>query len=313
MSADDVMSRRGTLARIGICVLNWPANGLGLIRLGLLRRGFALMATQLAVGGAILATYFAVDSFTPWPWFSFFALAALATLAIFGVAIWHSWRASAFIAPSSSPWSRWYGVLGILLVSLGANVALAELVRSRFSAHHMVSAASAPTIIMGDRFLLARHQPEQLRRGAMMGITTDFGIYVFRLIGLPGDRVEMRDGRLLLNGVAARQVPVAEHLPAEYGSGRAADILTETLPGSGPSYRIADSGFTPGDNFGPVRVPAGHLFFLGDNRDNAADSRYEPSPMVPGLGIVPLDRVLGEVQFITYNPSDRTRFGRVIR
>jgi signal peptidase I len=75
----------------------------------------------------------------------------------------------------------------------------------------------------------------------------------------------------------------------------------ETLPG-GPSFAVLnqiDDG--PADNFGPVRVPAGHVFLMGDNRDDSLDSRFPTS--VGGVGMVPVDHLIGRA-LVTFWSTD---------
>jgi signal peptidase I len=75
----------------------------------------------------------------------------------------------------------------------------------------------------------------------------------------------------------------------------------ESLPG-GPSYTVLDQiANGPGDNFGPVRVPAGHLFMMGDNRDDSLDSRYPG--FEGGIGMVPLDDLIGRAM-VTFWSTD---------
>ena len=86
-------------------------------------------------------------------------------------------------------------------------------------------------------------------------------------------------------------------------------IVRERLPGENGSHLIRDEGFSYGDDFAPVVVPPGHLFVLGDNRDNSADSRYPVADY--GVGMVPLSSVIGQAKFIFWS-RDRDRIGRTL-
>ena len=146
--------------------------------------------------------------------------------------------------------------------------------------------------------------------------------YIKRLVGLPGDQVRISEGQLFLNGqpVLRRQIedfvlpvtrdvdcPVNGSLPtvrvaAADGSAicRYRQYL-ETLPG-GRSYRVLDqvsNGW--GDDTATYIVPAGHYFMMGDNRDDSADSRFAPSGMMPGIGFVPAENLVGRAVFMWFS------------
>jgi signal peptidase I len=120
--------------------------------------------------------------------------------------------------------------------------------------------------------------------------------YIKRLIGVPGDRVQMRQGLLYLNGqpVERRQT---ELVTETGGSGlmRPVARVEETLPG-GRRYMTNDFGADGDlDDTPEVVVPPGHYFFIGDNRDNSADSRL---PTEIGVGLVPEENLVGKARLV---------------
>lgn len=138
-----------------------------------------------------------------------------------------------------------------------------------------------------------------------------------RVIGLPGDEVRMAGGRLWLNGrpvptldLGFRRMRADSNLPcdglgsAPRSTGRGETycrlhMLRETLPG-GRSYDVLDLGRGALDDVAAYRVPAGHVFLLGDNRDNSADSRV-PLELNGLGGAVPVEAVQGRAEFITFS------------
>jgi signal peptidase I len=122
-------------------------------------------------------------------------------------------------------------------------------------------------------------------------------VWVKRVIGLPGDRVEMRGGRLWLNGEQVAVRRDGQALMEERGAASIpATRYIETLPGGRAHPILKLSGRNQFDDTPEVTVPAGHVFVMGDNRDNSADSRV---PLVQGgVGLLPTDNLIGRVESV---------------
>ncbi|MEM1233342.1 MAG: signal peptidase I [Pseudomonadota bacterium] len=146
--------------------------------------------------------------------------------------------------------------------------------------------------------------------------------FIKRLIGVPGDTIQMREGVLYLNGEAVeqteaeafvetfepqgpqRQEPRCANAPVGIGGDCVKDAAVETLP-DGSSYRVLN--ITDGwvsDNTSVYTVRPGHYFFMGDNRDNSSDSRLPQS--VGGVGQVPLEDIVGRADRIMFSSAGRS-------
>lgn len=117
--------------------------------------------------------------------------------------------------------------------------------------------------------------------------------FIKRVIGLPGDRVQMVGGVLHLNGAPVPREDLGEiSFGDEYGGVLRGQGFRETLP-DGASYVVFDRGDTELDNTREFVVPEGFVFLLGDDRDNSADSRVQSV-----VGYVPMDNLVGRVAWI---------------
>ncbi|MHC4940546.1 MAG: signal peptidase I [Planctomycetota bacterium] len=252
--------------------------GLGHLYAGSVRRsGFFFLAEQVAmVAGLLLLSFWPA---APW---NFVALNCL----VFGwriVAAADIARYAARAEPCAgrSAWIRWPVYAVVLVVGiLGPALALRATL---FEAFRVPQASMAATLVPGDRFITTKWSITSPKRGEIVVFRASEGVkFVKRVIGLPGDRVEVRGGMAFVNG---------ERLEEPY-------VLLE--------------GSDPGE-FGPYEVPAGRYFLLGDNRNRSKDSRADE------IGFVPADRIVarGRTIFFSQDPTTREirwgRFGRPLQ
>ena len=126
--------------------------------------------------------------------------------------------------------------------------------------------------------------------------------YIKRVIGLPGDRIEVKSGLLHINGQPVKRERIDDYIETEE-TGRAERVKRwrETLP-NGVSYTtldLIDNSFY--DNTQEYTVPAGHYFMMGDNRHNSTDSRF------PQVGYVPFQNLIGRAQLIFFSVAEGER------
>lgn len=145
--------------------------------------------------------------------------------------------------------------------------------------------------------------------------------YIKRLIGLPGDTVQVKDGVVILNGKPLPQEPAGtfsetferqgpQGLTPRCESGAVGQGGTctksrfvETLP-DGASYSVLNVGVQASDNTSVFRVPEGQYFFMGDNRDNSSDSRL--AQLAGGVGFVPYENLIGRADRIVFSSAGRS-------
>lgn len=206
--------------------------------------------------------------------------------------------------------NRWHIYIGlIILLTVWQNFS-PLLPIPRLAAYSMPSAGMTPTTIVWEYFAarsmaFADRLPD---RGelAIVGVPHEPEVdFMKRVIGLPGDRIGFRDGRLYLNGALIERAPLAlDNADSLLGDLSEDKVYRETLSGS-TSYLIAEmSDDSLMDNVPEIVVPAGHVFALGDNRDRSNDSRG-------GLGFIPISGLRDKPLFILWS-SDLSRIGKVL-
>jgi signal peptidase I len=133
--------------------------------------------------------------------------------------------------------------------------------------------------------------------------------YITRIIGLPGDNIQMVQGVLHINGQPVKRERIADYVANEDGAGlRRIKRWRETLP-NGVAYTtldLVDSGFY--DNTSVYIVPPDHFFMMGDNRDNSTDSR-----VLSQVGFIPFEHIVGRAQIIFFSIGEGERAWQVWR
>lgn len=123
--------------------------------------------------------------------------------------------------------------------------------------------------------------------------------YIKRVIGLPGDKIQMVEGQLHINGKAVERKQVEDFIETQdNGKKRRVARYEETLP-NGVTYTTLDLENTYLDNTPVYEVPEGHYFMMGDNRDNSTDSR-----VLTSVGYVPYENLVGKAQVIFFSIGD---------
>lgn len=242
--------------------------------------------------------------------------------------------------PATKQGTDWWGELKAIIWLILAVLAFHSFIAKPF---YIPSESMMPGLLQGDRLVVSKYPygwswvspsfhvlPRMEgrlfgrlpKRGDVViltprGKTSD---YIKRVIGLPGDTLEMVAGTLYINGKAVKRepraavaVPVDPNVPCEpdnFGSHRVQGpdgkaycrlpVMRETLP-NGRSYDTIDEGYEPAvDDFARITVPPGHVWVMGDNRDKSADSRVPASN--GGLdGPVPWENIGGRAEFITFS------------
>ncbi len=137
----------------------------------------------------------------------------------------------------------------------------------------------------------------------------DTGIdYIKRIVGLPGDRLQVTGGQLYINGTLAPRKLIGDYVETDEGRRTLATLYIETLPNGRqhPMLKEQDVGYM--NNTPEFRVPENHVFAMGDNRDNSSDSRVMDQS---GVGFVPIENLVGRAEFIFFSVDGRAPWWQV--
>ncbi|MEJ2088373.1 MAG: signal peptidase I [Gammaproteobacteria bacterium] len=202
-------------------------------------------------------------------------------------------------------WRDWRGFALFIVVMLVFRSAIADW-------NQVPSGSMLPTILVGDRIivdklaydlrvpftlkrLLRWHEPA---RGDVVTFPSpeDERLLVKRIVGIPGDVVELKNNVLIINGERASYTPIeqSELVDAPIDEAFRYRFYKESVLGNERMIMLHESRYTSSaSSYGPVTVPQGHYLMLGDNRDNSRDSRV--------IGFVSRDRILGRAESIAFS------------
>ncbi len=221
--------------------------------------------------------------------------------------------------------------LGETLLTVVYAVLIALVIRTfAFEPFNIPSGSMIPTLLVGDYLFVSKYSygyskhsfplsaapfsgrilESAPQRGDVVVFKTPADgktDFIKRVIGLPGDTIRMQDGRLFINGQLVERQRVDEYTYRDtYGSVVRFTLYNETLPGGKQHPILEDGDHGHYDNTSEYKVPDGHFFMMGDNRDNSLDSRAD-------VGFVPAENLVGRAEFIFFSTDGSARLWEIWR
>ena len=281
-------------------LISLPFPGLGHILARRWTFGAGLLGLML-VGGVALG--YTMDGLAPTPGAVKVAIALMGFgFLVAGLAALDAmrilWRTEQPPAPGW-PRSTWFAGLVAFLVTGATSLAYDQ----DWKSYSTPSTSMAPTLEIGDYFF-ADLRPFAPRRGDVVVFRKPGDhntVYIKRIVGLPGETVQMVHGRLTIDGATVpRETKDFADWANALGKTKKVPVYMETLPGTAPHATLETDGDDAMlDNTAAFTVPAGHFFVLGDNRDNSSDSRLPADR--GGIGFVPAGAVFGKAGAIYWS------------
>jgi signal peptidase I len=285
-------------------ILSVAATGLGHIYCGRIVKGLILFFAGFAFAPVIVLTAQNAASALV------LGLVVGSLLLLFGIFIYAAIDAGLLARRigrgyQTREYNRWYVYLLCIVVGLSYPTNLASSIRENILHAFKIPAQSmAPGILRGDRILLnkAVYKIKAPERGDVVVFMYPDDrrlYYIKRIVALPGDTIEIRGNRVLINDQPLSYSKLAPRPPLNFNPGSTVQALEEDNHGRG--YPILADGAQPAD-LPKITIPHGTCFVLGDNRSQSKDSRT--------FGPIPLADVKGRVDYIYWPALSWSRFGR---
>jgi signal peptidase I len=241
-------------------------------------------------------------------------------------------------SPLQQRLAGWASQLKSILLALGFVLIVRTVLAEPYS---VPSPSMVPTLLAGDELIASKYPYGYGKYSSPIGLMPDFSgrlfgkapargdvivfrlprdpstTYVKRLIGLSGDRIQMKEGRLYINDAIVPRRAVGPFAGDVGGRGAAATLYIETLPGGREHEIVEISDAEQHDDTPVFIVPPRHYFMMGDNRDNSLDSRISAAD--GGVGFVPEENLVAraDVVLLSHDPtvawSDVARWSQVLR
>lgn len=263
---------------------------------------WALASLVVGVIFALASTIFLFDDFAKLLW----ALGiSLVIDTVFGIQAYLEAKRKPAI--ELKPFQRWWIYVGFAVLAYGLPDGYGKIYPSRFLSFQIPSESMVPNLLVGDRLVADgwAYWNKEPKRGdiVVFDYPKDPSIkYVKRLVGLPGDEIEIRNDELYINGAIVKQRRSSE--PTLVSNGWSQVEFLEKL--GDVEHRLYRSQPSAPKDFGPVKVPENKFFMMGDNRDRSSDSRF--------WGFVDRSQLIGKMAYIFFSwdtENTRIRFERI--